>query len=107
MFCSNFCLQLFSIFSFLDTSIPDIPQPCTVRFLVKNYLDINCVPRRSFFEMLLYFAYDELEREKLTDFCSSEGQVQNEPCGEKTCPRGFRPGPTQTRLYDNRIWLEA
>ena len=30
-----------------------------------------------------------------------------EPRCEKTCLRGFRPGPTQTGLYSYRIWLEA
>ena len=31
----------------------------------------------------------------------------NEPRSEKTDLRGFRPGPTQTGLYNNRRWLEA
>ena len=31
----------------------------------------------------------------------------NEPRREKTGLRGFRPGPTQIRLYNNRRWLEA
>ncbi|WAR31737.1 NDOR1-like protein [Mya arenaria] len=57
------------------TSAPKLPQPCTVHYLVQNYLDINCVPRRSFFEMMLYFADDELEKDKLQEFCSAEGQV--------------------------------
>ena len=30
-----------------------------------------------------------------------------EPRHEKTYFRGFRPGPTQTRLYSHRIWLDA
>ena len=30
-----------------------------------------------------------------------------EPRSEKTGLRGFRPGPTQTRLYRHRRWLEA
>ena len=30
-----------------------------------------------------------------------------EPRCEKTGLRGFRPGPTQTGLYNNRRWLEA
>ena len=34
------------------------------------------------------------------------GPLPNEPCREKTCLRGFRPGPTQTGLYSHRIWLE-
>ena len=31
----------------------------------------------------------------------------NEPRCEKTGLWGFRPGPTQTRLYSHRRWLEA
>ena len=30
-----------------------------------------------------------------------------EPCCEKTGLRGFRPGQTQTGLYNHRRWLEA
>ena len=30
-----------------------------------------------------------------------------EPRCEKTGPREFRPGPTQTGLYSHRRWLEA
>ena len=30
-----------------------------------------------------------------------------EPRCEKTSLRGFQPGPTQTRLYSHRRWLEA
>ena len=30
-----------------------------------------------------------------------------EPRCEKTGLRGFRPGPTQTRLYNHTRWLEA
>ena len=30
-----------------------------------------------------------------------------EPRCEKTGLRGIRPGPTQTRLYSHRRWLEA
>ncbi|KAM9323499.1 NADPH-dependent diflavin oxidoreductase 1 isoform 2-T2 [Pholidichthys leucotaenia] len=51
-----------------------LPQPCTVRHLVENYLDIAAVPRRSFFELLSTFATNELEREKLVEFSSAEGQ---------------------------------
>ena len=31
----------------------------------------------------------------------------NDPCCEKIGLRGFRPGPTQTGLYNYRRWLEA
>ena len=34
------------------------------------------------------------------------GKSMNEPL-YKTCLRGFRSGPTQTRLYRHRGWLEA
>lgn len=59
----------------LDTPLPpQLPQPCTVRHLVERYLDIRCVPRRSFFQLLSYFSLDEQEREKLQEFSSAAGQ---------------------------------
>ena len=49
-----------------------------------------------------------------THFISSDGKslylltlVLYEPRCEKTGLWDFRPGPTQTRLYSNRRWLEA
>lgn len=58
-----------------NTAVPArLPQPCTVRHLVENYLDIAAVPRRSFFELLSTFATNELEREKLLEFSSAAGQ---------------------------------
>ncbi|XP_053328317.1 NADPH-dependent diflavin oxidoreductase 1 isoform X2 [Spea bombifrons] len=53
-----------------------LPQPCTVRQLVADYLDICCVPRRSFFELLSHFSPDEQEREKLKEFSSASGQEE-------------------------------
>ena len=35
------------------------------------------------------------------------GALAFEPSCEKTDLRGFRLGPTQTRLYCHRRWLEA
>ncbi|XP_057235813.1 NADPH-dependent diflavin oxidoreductase 1 isoform X1 [Malurus melanocephalus] len=59
------------------TSLPPLlPQPCTIRYLVTHYLDISCVPRRSFFELLSYFSTNELEREKLQEFSSAQGQEE-------------------------------
>ncbi|XP_037548196.1 NADPH-dependent diflavin oxidoreductase 1 [Nematolebias whitei] len=55
---------------------PRLPQPCSVRHLLQNHLDIGAVPRRSFFELLSTFATNELEREKLSEFCSAAGQDQ-------------------------------
>ena len=46
---------------------------------MRCYFDIGSVPRRSFFEMLAHFAEDELEREKLNEFCTPEGQVRHCP----------------------------
>ena len=37
----------------------------------------------------------------------TELQKANEPRCEKTGLRGFRPGPTQTRLCNHTKWLEA
>uniref|UniRef100_A0A8C2DH29 NADPH-dependent diflavin oxidoreductase 1 n=1 Tax=Cyprinus carpio TaxID=7962 RepID=A0A8C2DH29_CYPCA len=51
-----------------------LPQPCSVRFLVEQFLDISAVPRRSFFEVLATFASNELERDKLLEFSSAQGQ---------------------------------
>uniref|UniRef100_A0A4W5RF08 NADPH-dependent diflavin oxidoreductase 1 n=1 Tax=Hucho hucho TaxID=62062 RepID=A0A4W5RF08_9TELE len=51
-----------------------LAQPCTVRHLVESFLDIAAVPRRSFFELLATFATNELEREKLSEFSSAQGQ---------------------------------
>ncbi|XP_051492475.1 NADPH-dependent diflavin oxidoreductase 1 isoform X3 [Apus apus] len=59
------------------TSLPALlPQPCTIRHLVTHYLDISCVPRRSFFHLLSYFSTSDLEREKLQEFSSAQGQEE-------------------------------
>ncbi|XP_035829247.1 NADPH-dependent diflavin oxidoreductase 1 [Aplysia californica] len=66
----------------LEENDPDVPlparfpSPCSIRWLVTHYLDINSVPRKSFFELLKYHADDELEREKLEEFCTPEGQEE-------------------------------
>ncbi|CDO69942.1 hypothetical protein BN946_scf184836.g16 [Trametes cinnabarina] len=60
-----------------DQSLPDhLPTTTTLRELFTRYLDINAVPRRSFFAVLKHFAEDELEREKLEEFLSEEGALQ-------------------------------
>ncbi|XP_061459687.1 NADPH-dependent diflavin oxidoreductase 1 isoform X2 [Rhineura floridana] len=53
-----------------------LPQPCSVHHLVSRYLDIACVPRRSFFELLSRLSPNELEREKLQEFSSTQGQEE-------------------------------
>ncbi|XP_025112835.1 NADPH-dependent diflavin oxidoreductase 1-like isoform X3 [Pomacea canaliculata] len=60
-----------------DPNVPlpsSLPQPCSIACVVCTYFDFCSVPRRSFFEMLLQFAEDDIEREKLQEFCTPEGQ---------------------------------
>ncbi|CAL8276339.1 unnamed protein product [Merluccius merluccius] len=51
-----------------------LPEPCTLRHLVERCLDVVAVPRRSFFELLLCFSTNEVEKEKLAEFSSVPGQ---------------------------------
>jgi len=61
-----------------DQSLPDhLPQVTTLRTLFTRFLDINAVPRRSFFQYLRYLTADDLEREKLDEFLSPDGAVGN------------------------------
>ncbi|XP_042529224.1 NADPH-dependent diflavin oxidoreductase 1 isoform X1 [Dipodomys spectabilis] len=66
---------------------PGLPQPCSVQHLVSHYLDIASVPRRSFFELLACFSPHGLEREKLLEFSSAQGQ-------EELCEYCSRPRRT-------------
>ena len=60
-----------------DQSIPlQLPPIITLRSLFTRYLDINAVPRRSFFGLLRHFTDDEMEVEKLEDFLTPEGAVR-------------------------------
>lgn len=60
----------------LDQSLPmHLPSVLTLRTLFTKYLDINAVPRRSFFSLLRHFATDTQEKEKLEEFASAEGAV--------------------------------
>ena len=58
-----------------DAYCPILPHRCTVQELVTKHLDINAVPRRYFWELMSQFTDDELEREKLREFCTAEGQA--------------------------------
>ncbi|KAI0776652.1 riboflavin synthase domain-like protein [Trametes elegans] len=60
--------------SLKDQSLPDhLPTTTTLREIFTRYVDLNAVPRRSFFALLRHFAQDELEREKLDEFLTEEG----------------------------------
>ncbi|XP_049594437.1 NADPH-dependent diflavin oxidoreductase 1 isoform X2 [Syngnathus scovelli] len=79
-FCQLLRLDPKTRFSLTATDGKAVParlrQPCTLHYLVESYLDIAAVPRRSFFELLTTFSNDELEREKLAEFSSAEGQEE-------------------------------
>lgn len=53
-----------------------IPEGTTIEDLIKYYFDIQSVPKRSFFEYLWPFSDDELERSKLREFATTEGQEE-------------------------------
>ena len=59
-----------------DQSLPiHLPPVLTLRKLFTKHLDINAVPRRSFFDLLRHFTTDTLETEKLEEFMTPEGAV--------------------------------
>ena len=61
----------------LDQSLPlNLPPTLTLRTLFTRYLDINTVPRRSFFALLRYFTTDDLETEKLDELLTPEYAVR-------------------------------
>lgn len=46
----------------------------TIGDLVFNYFDLNSIPKQSFFEVFAEISQNELEKEKLEEFLSAEGQ---------------------------------
>ncbi len=52
----------------------DFPLPSTLENILENCFDLSATPKRKFFEILLHFAGNELEKEKLMEFVSPEGQ---------------------------------
>jgi sulfite reductase alpha subunit-like flavoprotein len=59
-----------------DQHVISLPSPCSIRHVATHLFDFQSVPRRSFFEILSWFAVDELEKEKLEDLSSSQGQEE-------------------------------
>ena len=51
-----------------------LSQGSTIEYCVEHYWDIQSIPRRYFFEMLSHFSQDILEKEKLIEFNTAEGQ---------------------------------
>ncbi|CAE6533214.1 unnamed protein product [Rhizoctonia solani] len=57
----------------LPLGYPGPDSPTTLRFLITKYADINSVPRKSFIELLAHFTKDQMETDKLREFCTGEG----------------------------------
>lgn len=53
-----------------------VPDGIKVFDLVKYYLDINSVPKRSFFELMSVISDERREQSKLLEFASTEGQEE-------------------------------
>lgn len=53
-----------------------IPDNLRIYDVVKYYFDIQSVPRRSFFEFIWPFSQSDLERGKLKEFATTEGQEE-------------------------------
>lgn len=49
-------------------------RPLPLRTIATQYWDLNALPSQRAFEVLGYNCEDELERDKLKEFCSYEGQ---------------------------------
>ncbi|KAG8779247.1 NAPDH-dependent diflavin reductase [Ceratobasidium sp. 428] len=58
----------------LPLGYPNSTTPTTLRTLLTKYASITAVPRKSFIELLPYFTKDQLETDKLREFCTPEGQ---------------------------------
>lgn len=55
--------------------VPPTPGPSgatTLRQLLTDHLDINSIPRRSFFALIAHFTEDETQKERLLDFTKAE-----------------------------------
>lgn len=51
----------------------NIKMPCTLRDFVSSQLDLTATPRRRFFQRLAPFATNDMEKDKLLEFASPEG----------------------------------
>jgi sulfite reductase alpha subunit-like flavoprotein len=49
-------------------------RPLSIRTIATQYWDLNAIPKTRAFEVLAYNCDNELESEKLKEFCSYEGQ---------------------------------
>ncbi|PSN42116.1 hypothetical protein C0J52_02968 [Blattella germanica] len=60
-----------------DAPVPlALQNPISLRKCAEQYWDLNVVPRRHFFHLLSFFTTSELEKEKLIEFTTPEGQEE-------------------------------
>ncbi|KAI9294511.1 riboflavin synthase domain-like protein [Neoconidiobolus thromboides FSU 785] len=57
----------------LPTSLNN--KPIKLRDLIKKYVDIHSIPKRTFFEYLLHFSNDSLEMEKIQEFLKDSEEL--------------------------------
>ena len=98
-------------FRYFDSTIPLLPKSEILSFLTCSVavqpglcLTWSETPKTGFLTTRLIFSDDSL---KELGSHSTNPIIINEPRCEKTGLRGYRPGPTQTRLHDHTRWLEA
>lgn len=60
--------------SLVDVAMCPIKTPITVRNLILNHLDLFGRPKRYFFELASHFADEPMQKERLLEFSSKEGQ---------------------------------
>lgn len=53
-------------------SLESTSSPMSLRKLLTNSLDINSIPKRSFFAMIAHFTDDEMQKERLLEFVNPE-----------------------------------
>lgn len=62
-------------FIFTEMPAPNVlNKPLSLRTIATQYWDLNSIPKTRAFEVLSYNCDNELERDKLKEFCSFEGQ---------------------------------
>ncbi|BFZ59483.1 NAPDH-dependent diflavin reductase [Saitoella coloradoensis] len=70
-----------------NDEVPPLPTPCTLRTLARYHFDFMSVPKRSFFELLRHFVTNEMHVEKLTEFCGTTADNQEDLWDYTTRPR--------------------
>ncbi|WVQ83849.1 NADPH-dependent diflavin oxidoreductase 1 [Cryptococcus sp. DSM 104549] len=59
----------------LPAHLPRAGTTTTLRSLLTNHLDIQCSPRKSFFEWLRRFSPEEMERDRLDEFIADPDEI--------------------------------